>query len=350
VALGQPVASAVSRDLRHFAGATTGNDPYIIDLASGDDVTIDVGQAGLSSDAMAFDPSGSTLAVVTHAGVVLWDVASSRLKGELTGIPGAYQDITIGNGGAVAAAVGERGVAVWSLNAEPPLAQRIEPSGISRPDELPNVVRGALSAAFSPDGNLLAWTANDNTPVHGSLFVVVWDLKNGRERTRLPGEQVVSFSPDGNRIATKAFDTGDMVDVTDLGSGRVEQYPAVPWTTPAVGASDQGAQPSEPPWQVDNGQGLGASIPADGTLALWDTTRTQRIGQIEIDVEPDAATLVFDAQGRRLAVTVSGGLAFIIDVNPDSWRTQACDRAARKLTESERATYLGSIAMENGCP
>ena len=344
---GTSLASAFSRDLRRFAAVTLGNDPYIDDLVSGDYVEIDVGQEGLSIDDMAFDPSGSTLAVVTHAGVVLWDVASSRPKGEiLAGIPGAYRSITVENGGAVAAAVGERGVAVWNLNAEPPLMQRIEPSGISRPDEVPNMMRGGLSAAFSPDGNLLAWTAHDNTV----LFVVVWDLKNGRERTRLPDEQVISFSPDGDRIATQAFNAEDMVNVTDLGSGRVEQYPAVPWTTPAVAASDQGAQPSEPLWQVDNGQGLGASIPANGTLALWNTTRTQRVAQIEIDVEPDDATLAFDAQGRRLAVTVAGGLAFIIDMNPDSWRTQACDRAARKLTESERATYLGSIAMENGCP
>lgn len=67
-------------------------------------------------------------------------------------------------------------------------------------------------------------------------------------------------------------------------------------------------------------------------------------------LDPDAATLAFDAQGKRLAVTVSGGLAYVVEVNPDSWRTQACNLAARQLTESERATYPGSIEMPDGCP
>jgi len=346
VGLGQPLASAFTRDLRHFAGATTGNNPYIVDLASGTDDTIDVGQEGLSIDAMTFDPGGSTLAVVTSAGVVLWDVASNRPKAPmLTGIPGTYHGISVENGGAVATAVGERGVAVWNLNAQSPLVQRIAPSG--RTDEVPNVVRGGLSAAFSLDGNQLAWTAYDN---NAGLFVVVWDLKNGRERARLPRERVISFSPDGDRIATKPFNSNDTVEVTDLGSGHTEQYSRVPWTTPAASTSDESAQPLNHPWQVDNRRGLGASFPADGTLPLWDTARTQRIGQINLNIKTDTAILAFDAQGRQLAVTVPGGLAFVIDVNPDSWHTQACDRAARKLTMSERATYLGSITMENGCP
>ncbi len=141
-----------------------------------------------------------------------------------------------------------------------------------------------------------------------------------------------------------------MVEVTDLDSGHSERHTAVPWAIPAARASDESAQPPETPWQVHNGRGMGASIPTDGTLALWDTKRTQQIGTIDIGVEPDAAALAFDAQGRRLAVTVSGGLAFVIDVNPASWRTQACSLAARELTVLEKAAYLGSIDMPDGCP
>jgi WD40 repeat protein len=271
----------------------------------------------------------------------------------MAGIPGVYRpsSVSVQNGGAVAAAVGDRGVAIWNLNAKPALVHRVEPSGISL-NGVPNVVRGSASAVFSPDGDLLAWTAA-GADLGAGLFVVVWDLERGRERTRLPGEQVVSFSPDGKRITTKTFNsdhTVEVVEMTDLDSGHSERHSAVPWTTPAARAADESAQPPKPPWQAHNGRGLGASIPADRTLALWDTQRTQQIGKIDIGVEPDAATLAFDAQGRRLAVTVSGGLAYVIDVNADSWRTQACNLAARQLTKSERATYLGSIEMPDGCP
>lgn len=282
------------------------NGPSIVGTASGSDDPIDVGRTGVSIDAMAFDPSGSTLAVLTRAGVALWDVASHRLKAPiLTGIPGAYRpgSISVENGVSVAAAVGERGVAIWNLNAQAVLVQRLVPSGINL-DGVPNVLRGATSAVFSPDGHLLAWTA---AVPDDQLFVVVWDLERGRERTRLPGEQVISFSPDGNRIATKAFDNSDnsdnTVEVTNLDSGQ-----------------------------------------------LWDTQRAQQISKIGIGVEPDAATLAFDAQGSRLAVTESSGLAYVIDVDPGSWRTQACNLAARQLTESEKAAYLGTVEIPDGCP
>ncbi|HEY4008208.1 MAG TPA: hypothetical protein VGM60_23920 [Pseudonocardia sp.] len=340
--------------MRLFAGVTLGNGPSIVDTASGNDVPVDVGQTGVSIDAMAFDPSGSTLAVLTRAGVALWDVASHRLKAPiLTGIPGAYRpgsgSVSVENGASVAAAVGERGVAIWNLNAQPALVQRLVPSGINL-DGVPNVLRGATSAVFSPDGHLLAWTA---AVPDDQLFVVVWDLERGRERTRLPGEQVISFSPDGNRIATKAFDNSDnsdnTVEVTNLDSGQRERHTAVPWTTPSAAAPDDGTPPGTP-WQVHNERGLGASIPTDGALALWDTQRAQQIGKIDIGVEPDAATLAFDAQGSRLAVTESSGLAYVIDVDPDSWRTQACNLAARQLTESEKAAYLGTVEIPDGCP
>lgn len=135
--------------------------------------------------------------------------------------------------------------------------------------------------------------------------------------------------------------------MTDLLSGHSKRYPAVPW---AMGPSASGHQTSRPAWEAQNARGLGGSIPADGTLALWDIARAQEIGRIEIGVEPDATTLAFDAQGKRLAATVSGGVAYVMDVDPNSWRTLACNLAARQLTESEKAAYLGSLEMPDGCP
>jgi hypothetical protein len=126
-----------------------------------------------------------------------------------------------------------------------------------------------------------------------------------------------------------------MVEVTDLLSGQTERHSAVPW---AVAKSDGSNQTSAPKWEAQNGRGLEASI------------RAQEIGRVELAVEPDAATLAFDAQGRRLAATVSGGVAYVINVDPDSWRTLACNLVARQLTESEKATYLGSLEMPDGCP
>jgi WD40 repeat protein len=237
------------------------------------------------------------------------------------------------------------------LGAKPSLVQRIEPSGYTHLDDLPNVLRGAASAAFSPAGDLLAWSEVDNS----QLFVEVWDLRNGRERARLPDEEVVSFSSDGRRIATKGFGSNGRITVTDLSSGYRERKTALPWPrsatsgySPAENSSPE--TPGKSDWQVTNGRGLGASISGDGTLTLWDTDRARQIAQIGIEAKPDGAALAFDATGARLAVAASGGDTSVVDVDPASWRTRACKLAARVLTAPEKSTFLGPVQLPSSCP
>jgi WD40 repeat protein len=349
VSWGQPLTSAFSRDLRLFAGVTLGNDPYVVSTSSlNEGYNFKISQKGLSIDHMAFDPGGSTLAIATRTGVRLWDLTSKRLKPTaLRGVPGKTHSLAVDQGGAVVVAVGERGVVVWDLNAEPALVQRIEPHGIRRFDDIPNATRGGTSAVFSPGGNLLAWTAMGSDGA--DPFVVIWDMARSQERMRLPGEHVISFSPDGQRIGTRAFNKDDgQVEITELATRRPERLVAVPWATPTPSPSLE-EQSSDRPWEASNGHGLGASLPADGAVSLWDTAGAQQIAQIPIDIEPDAAALAFDPLGNRLAVAVTGGLVYIVDVNPVSWEAQACRLVARQLTPSEKATYLGSLHSSSAC-
>jgi hypothetical protein len=160
VGLGQPVASAVSPDLRYFAGVTVGKPPYVVDIRAGRDVTLDLGVAGLSIKAMEFDATGAVLVVATSGGeLIFWDVRANRYIGRLLGIPGEARDIAIQDVGRVTAVVGERGVGIWDVAADLAFVQPIAPRGSTPRADVPNVARGSASVTFSQDGRSLAWTA-----------------------------------------------------------------------------------------------------------------------------------------------------------------------------------------------
>src|SRR5438094_773896 len=72
-------------------------------------------------------------------------------------------------------------------------------------EELPHLrgrIQGTWSAAFSPDGRLLATTSHTG-------LVRLWDLASGRETRTLPedtGAAIrVAFSGDGARLATGGY-------------------------------------------------------------------------------------------------------------------------------------------------
>jgi WD40 repeat protein len=344
VGLGQPVASAVSPGLGYFAGVTLGNPPYVVDVRAKRDITLDLRVAGLSVKAMEFDATGAVLIIATSGGeLIFWDVRANRSIGRLVGTPGEPRGVAIQDVGRVTAVVGERGVGIWNVAADLAFVQPIAPRGSTPLTDVPNVVRGSASVTFSPDGRSVAWTTWDGNEVVG----VVWDLRSRRERARLPGGRLLSFSPDGERIATRGFSApaDGPVTVTDLGSGRSEEHAAVPWD-----AVEPPRAPSPRPWTVDNGRGLGVATPTDGVLALWDTERSQLITEIDLDLDATFTALAFDARGGQLAVAVPGGALFLLDVDPDSWRRSACSLAGRSLTDAEHTAYIGAMELPAGCP
>lgn len=182
------------------------------------------------------------------------------------------------------------------------------------------------------------------------MVIVVWDLLSDREVGRFPGERVLSFSPDEGKIAFSPFLADSPVKVTSLATGQTAEVTTIPWDAGPAAVTEPNPQQSDSvPWTVDNGR-IGGAIPADGTLTLWDIERRQPVGQLEIDVEPDAATVIFDEQGRQMAVALPGGLTYLVDVDPESWWRTACEVAGRGMTTSEQENYLGSIPLPPGCP
>ena len=104
----------------------------------------------------------------------------------------------------------------------------------------------------------------------------------------------------------------------------------------------QAESPTNRPWAVENGHGLGASAAVGGAVTLWDTLRRTPLATIEVPDGPDAAFLGFNSAGTRLAVAGVGGELALIDVDPDSWTRTACALAQRELTAAEWNDFAGN--------
>jgi WD40 repeat protein len=240
------------------------------------------------------------------------------------------------------AAAGPGGVAVWDREAQP-LLRTIAVQGSEPFEDVPNVIRGAASAAFSGDGRLLAWSVT----TLDTSDVVIWDLPSDTEVLRIPGERVLGFSPNGRILAVSEFLDDATIELVDIETGSrttVDQLPWGPGADPGVAAS-QGQ-----PWRVASG-GIGASIASDGRVTLWDVATRQPLGRVQVPGAKQASFLVFDADATRLAVTTAGGALSLIDVSETLWHETACALAGRNLTPEERERHIGiDIEGAPACP
>jgi RNA polymerase sigma factor (sigma-70 family) len=126
------------------------------------------------SPQVAFSPDGKRFAAAAGLGVRVWEVASGRLLHQLS-CPTIVHTLAFGPGNTLLGAT--HGAArVWDL------ATGKETRSFPVPE-------GWVSAAFSPDGRLLAAAER------------VWDVATGKELYRPEGTNAdVSFSPDGRLL------------------------------------------------------------------------------------------------------------------------------------------------------
>ncbi len=153
------------------------------------------------------------------------------------------------------------------------------------------------SAAFSPDGKLVAAACEDST-------ARIWDTTTGQETVVLRGHAVkvvrVAFRPDGKRLATCSAD--GTVRQWDPESGRevvapYERHVGEVWV---AAFSPDGR--------------LIASAGTDRTIRLWDAA-SRRDVMVRHGHTDSIEELAFSADGRRLASWSSDGSVRIWDVD-----------------------------------
>lgn len=286
------LAVAVSADGTRVA-ARVGDRVSIWDARRGTHV-ITLRQEFVELERMAFDARGTRLATADEQSVAIWDTFSGHLLNAIE-MDGFVTDIVWSPDGQTLA-LGSQHVSLWSPSGKNPVrdlqtggqevgrimwsadgstlaATLIDGTNMIWPlagDEIVHagsaLLRGASSAALSPDGALLATGAHDGT-------IRLWDTNTGEEVRTLAGHAdrvaELAFMP-GGRLISAGVD--NLVLEWDVETGapvsRLEQHSAAATSVA---------------WSPD-GQTIAVGG-IDGTVSLWDAGTAQRLVQMQAHEE-----------------------------------------------------------------
>jgi WD40 repeat protein len=291
-------ALTFSPDGKTLATGGYGSEIRLWDVPTGKEKT--PGRATPLGSCIAFGGDGKTVAAADGAGAIgLWDARTGRQLGVLPGKSEYLYLLRFSADGRLLASVDDgHGLRVWDV------ARRklLWPEGGER-------WRGALSAAFSPDGGTLAvcFGLNYNRE-KTDKDIRLCEARSGKEIRRLKAEvDTVAFSPDGKVLAG-----GCQTD----GSGARHDSGVRLWDV--AGGKLLRAYDELHKFESWNAESLTFS-PEGRTLVVWHRRRFRHDHQLvglelasgktrwEIDVTYHASTMT----GTRVAVTPDGRVAAV---------------------------------------
>jgi WD40 repeat protein len=261
--------------------------------------------------AVAFHPDGRHAAVGDELGEVwLWDTSDGpkAIPKELSAASDIVNGLAFsGDGRLLAAAYRASGAVVWKLDGKDgewcPLNRRRQPPPVTRGVFVEPIVGGTYGVAFAPDRRSLA--------VASGRTVRLWDVTTP-ECSELPqafehGDEVfsVSFSPDGQLLATASGDGAVSVWRLNDSSRPIRRFPA------------PRPSPSNPMYAVSfspTGKLVVASSGASGQGYVFDI-ETGR----QTDLPTQGGTvgqIAFSSDGARVVATATpNGTAFVSDAS-----------------------------------
>ena len=166
---------------------------------------------------VAFGPNGRQLITTSGQSAVIWDINQARPTGTLVGHSGPVQDVLFHGNGQWALSLAkpnvyERAAVLWDV------ASRRELRTFELGDEV-----NITCLAFSRDGRLAVTGGGDSDEDSGEL--AIWNVESGERVRTIRGHkekiQTVTFSPDGQHLATGAGHPDRTVCIWDVGSGKL---------------------------------------------------------------------------------------------------------------------------------
>ena len=233
---------------------------------------------------LAFNRSGTTLAIAQRAGICLWD-AATVCNNNVNAY--AWSVAFSPNGKTLATDDGTSGViSLWNVAAQQQTAPLTDPRS-----------KGVTSVAFSLDGKILA--AGD---LNGSTYL--WDVATHQQTAPLPDPQSkgvtsVAFSLDGKILAA-----GDLNGSTYLWDVATHQQ-----TAPLPDPQSKGV--TSVAFSLD-GKILAAGD-LNGSTYLWDVATHQRIAPLPDPQSKGVTSVAFSSDGT-LAAGDGNGSTYLWDV------------------------------------
>jgi WD40 repeat protein/DNA-binding SARP family transcriptional activator len=342
-------AFALSPDGTEFAVATADSKVGVFSATTlRREMSFEIGSRGSPVTALSWAPTGTTLAVGAHDGIVqVWDLTGSpRLEHSLVGLaplPGqveAIQSLAFSpDGQMLAASDKSEGSAVGHNIMSPVATLAIWDVGtggmITTPAEL-GAGAGLTASdvlAFSPDGKLLA----------ASLLtggVRVFDPRSGRVLRTLadPGNETVSlaFAPTGDLLAG-----GTLNGTVELWDPVTGKRLAQPLLADSSAISDVAFDPS--------GRRFATTGLHDATVKVWFTGSLEQEGP-RLAADPNAtAAAAFRPGEQGLLVVDDLGGAYTWPMSLASWEHRACSLAGRNLTQAEWAQFVSGPRYASVC-
>jgi eukaryotic-like serine/threonine-protein kinase len=261
--------------------------------------------------ALAFSPDSSWLvsACALDQSLHIWNVATARRQNKLKG-PGSVvaQAIAVSPDGAHMAAADADGSATIMQAATGALVYSFRVA----------MVGDKKSLAFSPDGQLLAGTGEDETQID------IRDTRTWRRSARLKGHTgfvySVSFSGDGRRLASASLDR----------TVRVWDVAAAKCVAVLAGHTDKVYAAAFHP----DGKRL-ASAGRDGFIWLWDLATGQDVARLKGHTNY-VFSLAFSPDGRSLASGSGDSTVRIWDTETPALRYQARREAEALQPKAKR--------------
>jgi WD40 repeat protein/serine/threonine protein kinase len=264
---------AFTRDGRRLASASRDRTVRLWDAASGRLLGVLSGHRD-EVRCVAFGAGDKLLASGSYDGTVkLWEPDTGQVRHTLTGHKGRIESIAVSPDGRWVAAAGcDPVVSVWDATS----SQRVH--------TLTGHTGKVSGVAFSPDGRRLASAAGDKT-------VKLWDTETWQELRSLQGFKeavyTVAFSPDGSLLAAAGHLGEDGVKLWDPGSGELIRTLEGLWGhIHSVAFSPDGRRL--------------AAAGADGKVKLWDTASGQEVLTLKGHTS-SIYSIAFSPEGRWLA-------------------------------------------------
>jgi WD40 repeat protein len=293
---------------------------------------------------ITYSPDGARLATSGVDGaIVLWNADTLEAEGvPLLGHTAAVANIVFSPGGRYlasgsCAAFHQRGscikgeVIIWDLETREPMRVIDDTVGFSQ------------ALAFSPDGRLLSINDCLRVEVAGVCVeanVRLFEVATGRPVLDLPGHSAfvwsAAFSPDGSMLATGSADNN--IILWDVATGE------------PIGStlSNHGGPVRRVAFSPDGSQLISAGL--DNVVILWDVASGQAIGGPLAVYTNNAMDAAFSPNGQRVVSASLDGSITLSDVSLESWRARACRIANRNMRDEEWVLFFDDTPFRTTCP
>jgi WD40 repeat protein len=320
---------------------------------------------------LAYSPDGKILAAgscakianaetepkCTQGEIRLWRLDAREIISQpLTGHSDAVKMLAFSSDGQVLASSDGNNIILWNVETRRMLGE-IAPGHQYK--EGSTVFRPVSSFVFSPDGKSLAssgcarierTSSPDGEPIDlcSRGEIRLWDVATrellGQPLTGHRDEiRSVAFSPDGRTLASASGQFDGTIRLWDVAS-------RAPLGGPFMGSvSVMNKIVFSPDGETLVSASAGAGLSTQN-IFLWDVATRELIGQPLTGHNDFIQDIAFSPDGRWLASGGLGKTLILWDMKLESWMTAACRVANRNLTRQEWRRYFADQSYRKTCP